>query len=83
MKVHKFVLKKCVEKQRYIEIQTEDDYDHHALNALLWNQVNLTDSESENIRKWKPDVVMDFIDTTLPRWDLDEDSYEVEKQKEE
>jgi len=82
MKVHKFVLKKRVEKERYIEIETEDNYDHQALNALLWNQVNLLDSESEEVRNWKSGVVMDFIDTTLPRWDLDEDSYEVETKKE-
>ena len=86
MKIHKFMLTKVVEKSRFIEIETPDDYDHQELNSLLWNQVGLNERQASlpHMRAFSGDakVIDDTQDTSLPDWKLDESEYEVVKKEE-
>ena len=77
--VHKFVLSKTVVLERFIEIETGDDYNRNELNSLLWEQVNQSHDEVKigEVSKCRG-VVEDCIDNTLPDWTVDEERYETE-----
>ena len=77
--VHKFVLSKTVVLERFIEIETGDDYNRNELNNLLWEQVNQSHDEVKIGEVFKcRGVVEDCIDNPLPDWTIDEERYETE-----